>query len=154
MDLWRICKSKYRATAFSGYGARITGGRWNTKGHPVVYASENLSLAALETFVHVPPKDIPTDLISLKGTLPDKLTVVQIKESDLAKNWRDYPAPPELQAIGNNWIVDCASLILIVPSAINPMESNLLVNPAHPDFKKLKVSGGEPFEFDPRMFGK
>ncbi|HBE70871.1 MAG TPA: hypothetical protein DDW52_22220 [Planctomycetaceae bacterium] len=154
MNIWRISRSKYAASAFSGYGAEKTGGRWNYKGHSVVYASENLSLAALELFVHVSPGAIPADLVSLHGTLPDSISVERIETSDLPKNWRDYPAPPELQKIGTDWIVALTSLVLIVPSAINPLETNILVNPAHPEIKKLEVHAGQPFQFDPRMFGK
>jgi RES domain-containing protein len=154
MNLWRICRSKYEASAFSGYGAERASGRWNYKGHSVVYASENLSLAALELFVHVSPGIIPADLVSVRGSLPDSISLERIDVPDLPKNWRDYPAPPELQKIGTDWIQGLTSLVLVVPSAINPLESNILVNPAHPDIKELKVDAGQPFQFDPRMFGK
>lgn len=154
MDVWRICRSKYEHSAFSGSGAEKTGGRWNYKGHSVVYASENLSLAALELFVHVSPEIIPADLISLRGTLPDSISIERIELADLPKNWREYPAPSELQEIGTNWILGLTSLVLVVPSAILPLESNLLVNPAHPDIKELQLDTGQPFHFDPRMFGK
>lgn len=154
MNVWRICRSKHEHSAFSGSGAEKTGGRWNYKGHSVVYASENLSLAALELFVHVSPGIIPADLISLRGTLPDSISIERIEPADLPKNWREYPAPPELQEIGTNWILGLTSLVLVVPSAILPLESNLLVNPAHPDIKELQLDTGQPFHFDPRMFGK
>ena len=52
---WRIVKEKHAATAFSGEGARIFEGRWNSTGVPVVYCSENLALAALEILVHAQP---------------------------------------------------------------------------------------------------
>lgn len=154
MDIWRICRSKHEASAFSGHGAEKTGGRWNFKGHPVVYTSENLSLAALELFVHVSPSIVPSDLISLRGELPDSIAVEYIEISDLPKDWRNYPGPPELQVIGTDWLAALTSVVLVVPSAINPLETNLLVNPAHPDMTKLKVQSGQPFHFDPRMFGK
>ena len=154
MDIWRISRSKYEASAFSGCGAQRTGGRWNYKGHSVVYTSENLSLAALELFVHVSPGIIPSDHVSLRGTLPASISTERIEVADLPRNWRDYPAPPELQEIGTDWILTLKSLVLVVPSAINPLESNILVNPAHPDIKELKVDAGQPFQFDPRMFGK
>jgi RES domain-containing protein len=154
MNLWRICRVGHRASAFSGYGAEKTGGRWNHKGSSVVYTSENLSLAALELFVHVAPGIIPADLVWLRGTLPDSISVKRIEVADLPSNWRDYPAPPELQRMGTDWIMSLTSLVLVVPSAINPIERNLLLNPAHPDMNKLEVEEGLPFQFDPRMFGK
>lgn len=154
MNVWRICRSKHELSGFSGYGAEKTGGRWNYKGQSVVYTSENLSLAALELFVHVSPGIIPADLISLRGTLPDSISIKRLEAPDLPKNWRKYPAPSELQEIGTNWILGLTSLVLVVPSAINPLESNILVNPAHPEIKELQVGTGQPFQFDPRMFGK
>lgn len=154
MNVWRICRAKHESSAFSGAGAEKTGGRWNYKGHSVVYASENLSLAALELFVHVSPGIIPSDLVWVRGTLPDSIAGERIEAAELPKNWRDYPAPPELQSMGTEWILALRSLILVVPSAINPQEMNILLNPAHPDMRKLKVDAGQPFQFDPRMFGK
>ena len=154
MDLWRICRSKYEASAFTGSGAEQTGGRWNFKGFPIIYSSENLSLATLEMFVHVSPETLPADLISVRGILPDSISAEEIQESDLPSNWRDYPAPVDLQALGTEWLRKRSSLALRVPSAINPQERNILLNPAHPEIKKLKVESGRPFHFDPRLFGK
>lgn len=154
MDVWRICRSKYEASSFTGYGAEKTGGRWNYKGHAMVYTSANLSLAALELFVHVSPGTLPADLISMRGKLPDSVLTQEITEADLPSNWREYPAPKELQTIGTDWLVGLTSVVLIVPSAINSLEKNILLNPAHPEIKDLSVETGRPFRFDPRMFGK
>lgn len=154
MDVWRICRSKHEDSAFTGHGSEKTGGRWNHKGHPLIYTSENLSLAALELFVHVSPGTLPADLISICAKLPNSISVEEIKEADLPNNWREYPAPSELQEIGTDWLQGKTSLVLIVPSAINSLEKNILLHPAHPEIKKLKVAKGQPFQFDPRMFGK
>ncbi len=154
MKLWRICKEKHASAAFSGAGAEKAGGRWNFKGYPLVYASENLSLAALELFVHVPPGLIPADLVAICGELPDTTSAETIDLDDLPVDWRSYPAPVKLQLIGIEWLKCCSSAILKVPSAINPLEFNLLLNPLHPESKKLKVTDSLPFHFDPRMFGK
>jgi RES domain-containing protein len=154
MDVWRICRSKHQASAFTGSGAEKTSGRWNRKGHPMVYTSENLSLAALELFVHVSPGIIPDDLISIQGKLPDSVSAIEIAEADLPSSWRNYPSPDELQTLGTDWLVGAKSLVLVVPSAINSMEKNILLNPAHPEIKRLKIEKCQPFQFDPRMFGK
>lgn len=154
MEVWRICKSKFRSSAFSGTGAQETGGRWNYKGYPLVYTSENLSLAALELFVHVSPGMIPADLLSVCGRLPDSITVEEIQTSALPRDWRRYPVPEKLKQIGTEWIIRQSSLALRVPSAVNPQETNLLLNPAHAEMKKLKIKSEQPFHFDPRMFGK
>jgi RES domain-containing protein len=46
-DAWRIVKEKHATVAFSGEGAAKSGGRWNSRGVPVVYTSSTKSLAAL-----------------------------------------------------------------------------------------------------------
>ncbi len=154
MDVWRICRSKHEASAFRGRGAEKTGGRWNHKGHAMVYTSQNLSLAALELFVHVSPGSMPADLVSLRGQLPDWVSIEQIDEAALPDNWRVFPAPTELQRLGTEWLLGQTSLVLIVPSAITPLERNILLNPAHPEIKQLSLEAGRPFHFDPRRFGK
>lgn len=154
MELWRICRAKYAGEAFTGHGAERTGGRWNLKGSPMIYASENLSLAVLELFVHLSPGVLPPDLVAIRGVLPDSVSITAIASAELPKNWRNYPAPAQLQTIGNRWLQSQTSLALIVPSAINPLENNILLNPAHPEMTKLKTYPAQPFQFDPRMFGK
>jgi len=74
--------------------------------------------------------------------------------SDLPNDWRQYPAPAKLRKIGTDWIVRRSSLALRVPSAINAQETNLLLNPAHAEMRKLKIEDEQPYHFDPRMFGK
>ncbi|HLR38131.1 MAG TPA: RES family NAD+ phosphorylase, partial [Chitinophagaceae bacterium] len=59
--LYRIAKCHY-IDDLSGTGAKTYGGRWNSKGHPVIYTAGSRSLAALETLVHIPQKNIPPDL--------------------------------------------------------------------------------------------
>lgn len=154
MKVWRICRSKYQSSAFNGAGAERTGGRWNHKGHQVIYTSENLSLAALELFVHVSPGCLPEDLISICGHLPDNVSIEELKISDLPKDWRAYPASDELKKLGCDWLASMSSLVLRVPSAINPIEANILLNPAHPEMNKLTIQPAQSFHFDARMFGK
>ena len=152
MNIWRIYRAKHEKTAFSGAGAEKTGGRWNPKGFSIVYASENLSLATLELFVHVEPSNVPSDLVSIKGKLPGGVSTEEIDQSKLPDDWRRFPAPPELQSIGLKWLEGKSSLILLVPSAVNPVERNVLLSPHHPEFSDLEVESGQPFSFDPRMF--
>ena len=45
-------------------------------------------------------------------------------------------------------------MLLVVPSAINPIDNNILINPTHPDTKRLRIQQGNAFQFDPRLFGK
>jgi RES domain-containing protein len=43
------------------------------------------------------------------------------------------------------------SAVLELPSAIIPIELNYLLNPAHPEFKKIAIGKPVPFSFDPRF---
>jgi RES domain-containing protein len=55
------------------------------------------------------------------------------------------------QSIGDEWIKEGKTPVLKVPSAIVPGDSNFLLNPAHKDFKKIKLLKTLPFQFDSRI---
>ena len=152
MHVWRICRERHVPDAFDGIGAEKYGGRWNHKGYRLVYTSTSLSLASLELFVHVEPHSMPDDLCAVVAHVADKATREELKISELPANWRDYPAPASLQDIGSQWIRETRSLLLIVPSAVNPEENNILINPAHSDFRTVTDIVSKPFHFDPRMW--
>lgn len=101
MQVWRVCSKKYQR--FDGEGARLYGGRWNTPGIAVVYASASLALAALELFVHVDVDLMPRDLVAVRADILDNLETLTINAESLPKNWRHYPAPDTLKAIGSGW---------------------------------------------------
>ncbi len=75
-----------------------------------------------------------------------------VESSNLPKNWRRYPAAESLKDIGTTWAAKGATAILAVPSAIIPEERNYLLNPAHRDFKQVRLRKSIPFHFDPRMW--
>jgi RES domain-containing protein len=152
MLVWRIVPKRRYSQAFSGEGARLHGGRWNPPGVRVVYTSATLSLAALEFFVHVSKETRPDELVSISLEIPKTVRIERVSESKLPPNWRIYPAMDELKEIGRKWIKNGATAILVVPSAVIPQELNYLINPDHPDFKKMKISKPVPFNLDERMF--
>ena len=149
LTAWRLVKERHAATAFSGEGAARSGGRWNARGHHVIYASATQSLCVLESLVHLDPAmvfryvvfriEIPESLID---TLPPK---------KLAGDWRSEPPSTSTKKIGDRWLKEKRSAVLAVPSALVPEESNYLINPLHPDFKKIKVGKPVPFSIDPRL---
>jgi RES domain-containing protein len=152
MLIWRICKRRHVAGAFSGIGAEKHGGRWNHKGDRMVYASSTLSLASLELFVHLGPAFMPNDLWSIVAAVPDTASLEELTLADLPGNWRDYPAPTALRDIGSKWFRAKRSFLLIVPSAVNPEEKNILLNPLHPQAATIADIVSKPFHFDPRMW--
>jgi len=149
---WRLAKTRYAATVFDGEGARIYGGRWNSPGIRVAYASESLALATLEVLANLQIVRTLSAYSVCRAHFDEKL-VVSVDPGSLPANWREYPAPPELQALGDTWIDGGQSLVMKVPSVIIPTESNYLINPAHPKFSSLTIDPPEPFVRDPRLLG-
>ncbi len=147
---WRIVKARRTANAFDGEGARVEGGRWNSPGTPVVYTSQSAALAALELLVHLGRGAILPAYVLIPCIFADAL-VWRLDQKHLPKNWRSYPAPPELQMIGDEWVKAGTSAALKVPSAVIQTDSNYLLNPHHPDFRAIRVLDPQPFEFDLRL---
>jgi RES domain-containing protein len=149
MRAWRLVRERHAASAFSGEGAARVGGRWNSHGVRVVYASESVSLAALETLVHLnPPMPLSYVLIPFEFE-PEWMDV--LAESDLPAGWRAHPPMRASQQVGDAWVARAQSLVLSVPSVIVPGERNYLLNPRHPEISRIRVGRSEPFGFDPRL---
>jgi RES domain-containing protein len=150
--VWRITSARYAGSAFDGEGARLYGGRWNHPGTTLVYCSSTLSLAALEYFVHLEPDLAPPSLVAIAADLPPGLPVEVLKIEDLPPDWRSYPAPDRLKALGTAWARTGRAAVFLVPSSVIPDENNVLLNPRHPDFAKIHRRKALPFSFDPRMW--
>jgi len=151
MKFWRIVRKRFAADAASGEGSRLYGGRWNSRGVRVVYASTSLALAAVETFVNLEPNLLPNDLVSIEGEIPDAVRIDQLDSNTLPVNW--YRSRDEsLHHFGDDWIHASKSAALLVPSAAIHGEWNVLLNPGHPDFRRIKFSKPRLFLFDTRMF--
>ncbi len=147
-EAWRIIKVKHAATAFTGEGAAKTGGRWNSRGVAVVYTSATKSLATLEGLVHLnPPFHFKYVAFPLKF---DEALVEYFPVKSLPADWRIEPTPPSTKNIGDSWVKAARSAVLALPSVITG-DTNFLLNPAHPDFKKIIIGKPEPFVFDPRL---
>ena len=151
MQFWRICRRRYAAEAATGAGARLFGGRWNSRGVSVVYASTSLALAAVETFVNLEPNHAPSDLVSIEGDIPETAAIGRLEISALPRRWRES-RDESLRAFGDGWIRAGETAALLVPSAVIHGEWNVLLNPAHLDFPKIRFKSPQPFQFDARMF--
>jgi RES domain-containing protein len=147
---WRNVKSRYASTAFDGEGARLYGGRWNSPGTRMVYTSSTISLAVLEVLVHLQEASLLSSYSLISADFDDAL-VERLERSRLPDGWRTYPAPSDLQRIGDEWVWSQRSALLEVPSVIVVRESNYLLNPAHPDFSSVVIGEPEPFTFDVRL---
>jgi len=147
-EAWRIVKEKHAATAFTGKGADQSGGRWNSRGVFLVYTSCTKSLATLESLVHLNPPVI-FKYVAFPVNFDDALAeIYPVKH--LPADWRTEPPPPATKAIGDDWVKAARSAVLALPSVITG-DTNYLLNPAHPDFKKIAIGKPEPFTFDTRL---
>jgi RES domain-containing protein len=152
MRVWRICREIHAAAPFSGEGARRFGGRWNSRGVPMVYCSSSLALAAIEYFIHLEPGQAPDDLVSISATLPEGEPARTMLPADLPETWWTEDASRRTRELGDEWIHSASSLAVRVPSVPIRSEWNVLVNPIHPRISELKVDSAEAFVFDARMF--
>lgn len=132
-------------------GARLYGGRWNSRGVSVVYASASLALAAVETFVNLEPNLIPSDLVSIEVEIPNTIKVQRLDLDQLPEDWAES-RDEDLRQYGDAWTRDGASAALLVPPAAIRGEWNVLLNPVHPDFARIVFLEPQPFRFDARMF--
>jgi RES domain-containing protein len=149
---WRLARAVDRSTAFSGTGSFTYGGRWNSPGRYVVYASKTLSTAALEILVHAgTPRAIPEDELAIRILIPDSVAVQRINVSDLPADWQELNHPACL-ALGDEWIDKGRYAVLDVPSAVVPEDRNAVLNPRHRDFAIIDTTDpGTPFRWDRRL---
>lgn len=149
MLVYRILEAKHAAAAFTGEGARLYGGRWNSPGVAVVYAASSLSLAILEMLVNASGTRLPSDTVYATIEIPDELVPEPLALELLPRNWDRTPAPRELASIGNDWAKSLRSVALRVPSAVAKIEHNVLLNPQHGDYRRLTFGTLQPYASTP-----
>jgi RES domain-containing protein len=150
---WRILRASRANTAFTGEGPWRYGGRWNSPGVHVIYVSEHQSTAAFEVFANRVPFILGEKYKAFHLQWPDSLTeIFPVKK--LPTNWRITPPPAETKEIGDQWVRERNSAVLALPSAISPADTNFLLNPEHPDFRRIRIAAPIDFDFDPRLLGR
>ena len=150
---WRIVRASRANTAFTGEGPWQYGGRWNSPGVRVVYASEHQSTAAFEVFANRVPFILEEKYKAFQLEWPNSLTET-FPVAKVPANWRISPPPAETMEIGDRWIQDRRSAVLALPSAISPADTNFLLNPEHRDFKRIRIHPLIDYDFDPRLLNR
>jgi RES domain-containing protein len=150
---WRIVRASREKTAFTGEGPWRYGGRWNSPGVRVVYVSEHQSTAAFEVFANRVPFVLDEEYKAFRLEWPDNL-IENFPIKKLPAKWRISPPPVETMEIGDHWVKQGRSAVLALPSVISPADTNFLLNPEHPDFKRIRIHSSIDFEFDPRLLGR
>lgn len=141
MLVWRLARAAH--SILDGEGARMFGGRWNSPGRPMVYCAGTAALAVLEVRVHL---DLPLDLLPSDYRLFGIDTgTAEIEDAppDSIANPRNY---------GDAWLASGRTALLRITSVIVPEESNVLINPLHPQAQQIQVFSERAFGFDPRLF--
>jgi RES domain-containing protein len=142
----------YARNPFDGEGAYRYGGRWSSPGTRLSYTSEHESLAMMEYFVHLDKDDPPNDLVLAIAEVPDDLMRERIDARDLPANWRESAAPQELAQFGDTFVQRGEHCLLLIPSVLASSENNRLINPEHPDYRRIMMKSLKPLSYDARMF--
>jgi RES domain-containing protein len=151
MEVYRITQEKY-ADDFSGNGARLFGGRWNSEGMYALYTSSSRSLALLEALAHTPAK-----MLNAKGyilvtlLIPDDVVVEEVLVKDLISGWDAPEAKSFTKERGDRFLRRRAGLLLSVPSVLVPEEENYLLNPLHTDKNRIEKIHERRIYFDQRI---
>lgn len=148
----RICKKRYSKNPLDGIGGLHASGRWNLAGHAIVYTSSSAALAAMEMRVHVEETTAPHDLVLIQFDIPESLPREILILKNLPRNWNVNPAPKSTMRVGTDWLKANKTPLLLVPSAVIPMEQNILINPRHPEVSKIQIMQIRAFSLDSRLF--
>ena len=147
---WRIVGARYQDDAFSGQGARLRGGRWNSKGTTMVYTAGSIALASIEMVVNLPGPQLLEAFVKIPVHIPHDL-ITDLSVDKLPSDWNSRPISPTTKAIGDRWVQKRKSVVLKVPSVVIPEEHNYLLNPNHPDFEKISIGTPIIYCFDQRL---
>ncbi|HEX6370481.1 MAG TPA: RES domain-containing protein [Longimicrobium sp.] len=147
---YRVCKVRY--PVFDGTGAEIAGGRWNSRGRPLIYCADSFAGSLLEILVHAnAPVALPGAHHCARAFAEDDIAVEVLEEADLP-GWDDEDAVVS-RSFGDRWLEEQRTAILSVPAATaRPYGRNLLLNPAHPDYDRIVRESEVPVHWDVRLF--
>lgn len=151
MLVYRLTTRKY-AEKLDGVGASLYNNRWNSAGTPMIYTAENRALALAEIVVHLSAAALPLDYVMLEIEIPDSVKCDEISVDQIEPDWNAFPHKISTQKIGDEFIRSRKDLILKVPSAVVHGDFNILINPLHEDFNKVKVVAIQDFPLDNRFF--
>ena len=149
MIVWRI--SNY--LDLSGQGGLRAPARWHNAGSPIVYTASSPASALVEMLVHLELGDVdhlPDSYLLLMIEIADSIAAEHLDEKKLSAAWRTMEV--ETRLAGDAWLESMSTVLLSVPSAIVPHTRNYLINPLHPEAKKIKIRSYGRYPFDSRLF--
>jgi RES domain-containing protein len=139
-----------RHPIFDSTGAFLKGGRWNSPGRRVIYAAQTYAGAMLEILVHAGISTLPRTHASIRIQIPETVAVEALTPEALP-GW-NLPDLLASRAFGDQWLSEQRTAIILVPSVILAgHESNVLLNPDHPQFRLIRASPPQSVLWDPRL---
>lgn len=147
--IYRVTKAT--RPVFDGTGAFLEGGRWNSPGRNVIYASTCLAGSLLELLVHTGMRQkLPGKHHCARAEIPDDLAIERVDETRLP-GW-DATDSVVARKLGDEWIATSRTAVLSVPAVTaKPYGRNLVLNADHPEFKRIRIGDGVPIEWDARL---
>jgi RES domain-containing protein len=151
MEAFRLAREKH-SHVLSGAGAAIKGARWNSIGVELIYTALNRSLAMAEVAVHFTLATLPIDYVMMSIFIPDDISLTRLNQNDLPAHWNAFPHPQSTKKIGDSFVRENKYCVLQIPSAVTQGDFNLLINPHHSEFHRIKIISVDKFPFDNRIF--
>jgi RES domain-containing protein len=155
MLVWRIATDTpiYAADDITGEGAKRTGGRWNRKSAPLLYASTSRALACLETIVHLGgAASLPLNRYLVEVMVPDAAWSARTVFDPVANVGWDAEPPGKVSLDwGTSWTMGLTTLVAEVPSVVVPEELNILINPRHADGVSVRAHKVRKWTYDARL---
>jgi len=150
LDVFRLHDPRFLPLDPSG--ARLHGGRWNSRGAEVVYAALTYAGALLETRVHANVRTPPPRRIAVI-TIPAGIQVSELTAEDV-RGW-DHADLVASRAAGDAWLAASRSVALIVPGKAGaPVERNMVIDLRHADARRLHLKSLGEVAWDIRLFAE
>lgn len=150
LTVWRIVQKQHAESAWSGAGAALYPGRWNAPGTPIVYAAESRALALLEILANLGETTALDRYVLISARFGTSLCRT-LAPRELPKGWDMNPPGEATRSLGTAWCQGHSSVALRVPSVLVPGEFNVLLNPRHPEFRRVRLGAAEPVRIDRRL---
>lgn len=154
VPVWRIAveAATYTANDLSGAGAKISGGRWNSPGTPIIYSASSIALATIETVLNLRGGGLPFNRFLVRIDIPDNVWNARAVLDPLPGGWDAIPAGMTSRTVGDSWVASNKTALLLVPSVSVPDEFNILISPSHADTSALVATTIKRWIYDPRFF--
>ncbi len=157
MKLFRVTNERY-ANHFNGKGVSYDfGARWNVAGQPVIYFATDMATALVEAANYLPAPDlVPATHCKATYIVDGEVPIEYLDSNVLPDDWDAMPYPASTQLIGEQFLLKCDALFLMVPSVGvgSRDEYNVAVaNPLHPLISSISLVNTIKPVYSPRMFG-